>query len=136
MDNEICNVIDKLAEKFGIAVNWGNENIMPYIQDLITRYSKFEIASAAIGSIICFILVILCITGIVHSIENIKRGTPCDKNIYDAENEEFINIAIMVVSILGLLVCAILACRFTDMLMRGIFTPDVSFMKTILDMIK
>lgn len=136
MDNEIYNTIDKLAEKFGIAVNWGNKNVVPYIQDLITRYSKFEIASSAIWSIICFVLVILCIIGIVRSIRNIKRGTPCDKNMYDAENEEAINIAIMVISISGLLAFAILACCFTDMLIKWIFIPDVSFMKTILDMIK
>ena len=65
MDNEICNAIDKLAEKFGLAINWGNENIVPYIQDLIARYSKLQIVNLGIWGVILVILIIASIIGVI-----------------------------------------------------------------------
>lgn len=31
MSQEIINVLDNLGEKFGIAIDWSNENILPYL---------------------------------------------------------------------------------------------------------
>lgn len=136
MNTEICNVIDKLAENFGIAVDWGNENVVPYIQDLVARYSKYEIVSNAISWMICIVLAGVCIIGIIRSVKNIKREAICDKDVYETEDWEYVHIIIIVMSILVLIGCTILACCFADNLIRWIFVPDVSFVKMVLSMIQ
>lgn len=43
MGNEIIKVLDNLAEKFGIAIDWSSENVLPYLQDLSKRIVNYEI---------------------------------------------------------------------------------------------
>ena len=40
---EIINVLNYLGQKFGIAIDWTSENVMPYLQELAARYIKYEI---------------------------------------------------------------------------------------------
>lgn len=136
MSEEICDVIDKLAEKIGIAVDWGNENIAPYIQDLVERYSKYEISNCAIWCAVLFILTVCCVVGIVRSCRSIKRRELCCKGASDAEDDEYINILIIVFSILGLPLFGIAFCCCLDMLMQWVFIPDISFIKAITTIMK
>lgn len=43
MGEEIIKVLDNLSEKFGIAVDWSSENVIPYLQDLSKRIVNYEI---------------------------------------------------------------------------------------------
>ena len=44
--NKVVEVINALCEKFGIVFEWTNKNILPYVEDLIGRFIKFEIATS------------------------------------------------------------------------------------------
>jgi hypothetical protein len=50
---QIIQVIDKIAEKIGIAIDWSQENILPYMQDLLRRYTTMQIVSNTVAAI-CF----------------------------------------------------------------------------------
>ena len=41
--NQIIQTLEYLFEKFGIAVNWSTEAVLPAIQTLMNRYAKYEI---------------------------------------------------------------------------------------------
>lgn len=41
MTNEIIKVLDYLGEKFGMAIDWTQENVLPYVQDLAGRFVKY-----------------------------------------------------------------------------------------------
>ena len=69
MANEIIKVLDNLGEKFGIAIDWSSANIMPYLQDLMTRIVKYE-TYTSIAWIILFILGILILFAIKKLIKN------------------------------------------------------------------
>ena len=43
MSNEIIKVLDHLCDKFGIAIDWSSNNVMPYLQDLMVRITKYAI---------------------------------------------------------------------------------------------
>ena len=45
MSEEIIKVVDALAAKFGIAINWAEANVMPHMQQLTDRYIGYEIAN-------------------------------------------------------------------------------------------
>lgn len=45
MSEEIIKVIDVLAAKLGIAIDWTSANVTPYLQQLAERYISYEIAN-------------------------------------------------------------------------------------------
>ena len=42
MSEEIIKILDDLGRRFGIAIDWSSQNVMPYLQDLMSRYIKYE----------------------------------------------------------------------------------------------
>ena len=63
---EIIKILDDLARRFGIAVDWTSKNIMPYLQELFNKFINWEIWTSVmfggigiiflIASVTCFIL--------------------------------------------------------------------------------
>lgn len=74
MANEIIKVIDELAKRFGIVIDWTNQNIIPYLEELCDKFVKYElwtsVAKIIIYMIICFIVLI----GIKHLNKNKDFG--------------------------------------------------------------
>lgn len=48
MSEEIIKVLDTLAEKFGLAVDWTSANVIPYLEQLCGKYVNYEIATSVI----------------------------------------------------------------------------------------
>lgn len=69
MSDEIIKVLNYLGEKFGVIIDWSNDNIIPYIYDLMDRVIRYEICS----SIIYIIISILICTGCIISILKIDK---------------------------------------------------------------
>ncbi len=39
----IYDTVTKLCEKFGVIINWSQENVIPYVIDVLSRYRIMEI---------------------------------------------------------------------------------------------
>ncbi len=48
MSEEIIKVLNALAEKLGLAVNFTAENVIPYMEQLLDRYVNYKLATSAI----------------------------------------------------------------------------------------
>lgn len=46
MSEEIIKVLDALAEKFGLAVDWTSSNVIPYLEQICGKYVNYEIATS------------------------------------------------------------------------------------------
>ena len=66
---EIINVLDYLCGKFGIAIDWTSENVMPYLEDLCGRYIQFEIRTSIAWIILC--VGVMTLAGIIWIISGI-----------------------------------------------------------------
>lgn len=44
ISTQIIEVLDDLCRKFGLAIDWSQENILPYLQELAGKYISWEIA--------------------------------------------------------------------------------------------
>lgn len=71
---QIIQVIDKIAEKIGIAIDWSQENILSYMQDLLRRYTTMQIASNTVAAIYLFITGLLSGIIIVHILKQYSKG--------------------------------------------------------------
>lgn len=56
VSNEIIKVLDYLFEKFGIAVDWTSDEIIPYLQTLGEHIVQYKLANAIFVSIILLII--------------------------------------------------------------------------------
>lgn len=72
MSEEIIKVLDNLAQKFGIAIDWTSQNIMPYLEDLASRYIAYNNLIAIVQIVILVILIILGIIKLTKWINSEK----------------------------------------------------------------
>ena len=56
MSNEIIKVLEYLGEKFGIAIDWTQQNVLPYVQDLAGRFVKYYTIKEIISVVICALM--------------------------------------------------------------------------------
>ena len=59
ISEQIIQVMEKLCEKFGIAIDWTAENVVPYITMLCQKLITFEIASSVMWFLFWLIIAII-----------------------------------------------------------------------------
>lgn len=120
MSDEIIKVLDSLSEKFGIAIDWTSQNVMPYLQDLMNRFISLQNGKAIVWIVILSILVIATIIFIIVGIRLGKKE----------EDEEitFITIFIGIITLICLLI-PLIGNIFG--LMQNIYTPELTLLEYI-----
>ena len=67
--------LQELAKHFGLALDWSNENIVPYLQDLAQRVITYEFRSSifwiVIGAIFILIGIVAVVLGIRSGIDDV-----------------------------------------------------------------
>lgn len=61
MSEEVIKVFDYIGEKLGVAIDYTQENIYPYLEDLWHRYITFEIVKHSIGCAVASIMLIIAL---------------------------------------------------------------------------
>ena len=64
MSEEIIKVLDDLGDRFGIAIDWTSENVLPYLQNLMDRFITYNIAMDILYIAVCAIIIVGSIIGI------------------------------------------------------------------------
>lgn len=124
MSEEIIKVLDNLAQKFGIAIDWTNQNVMPYLENLMNRYIQYSIAGTSI-------LLALEIIGIIIFIKVLMSGLKQKKTneYWEWTDEGMANFITLI--ILGAILIITVPITI-DYLLKSIFIPEI----VILDYIK
>ena len=73
MSEEIIKILDDLGRRFGILIDWSSENILPYLQDLMSRFIKYDIAINIFVIIFGIIFLIITIFAIRKIIKDKKE---------------------------------------------------------------
>lgn len=64
VSDQIIAVMNDLCQKFGIAIDWSQENVIPYLTELAGKYISYEIATSiawsAIFGAVLLISAIIC----------------------------------------------------------------------------
>ena len=62
VSSEIIEVLDYLGEKFGIAIDWTSNNVLPYLQALVDKFIKWEISTSILWIAIAAFIIVMTIT--------------------------------------------------------------------------
>lgn len=56
VSDQIIAVLNDLCAKFGMAIDWSSENIVPYVSQLCEKYIRYEIATSAAWMVVVAVL--------------------------------------------------------------------------------
>lgn len=60
VSDEIIKVLDALAEKFGLMIDWTSENIVPYVETLLGKCVAYELATSIVWLVFAIIIGVVC----------------------------------------------------------------------------
>lgn len=59
ISKEIIEVLDYMGNKFGLAIDWSSENVLPYIEQLCSKFISWEVATSIAWIFIAILAVIV-----------------------------------------------------------------------------
>lgn len=59
MSKEIIEVLDALSDRLGMSIDWTQNNIIPYLQEICSKYVNYEIATSIVWIVVGIILLIV-----------------------------------------------------------------------------
>lgn len=76
VSNEIIAVLDKVANYMGTAIDWTKDNVLAYIQELMSKYVSYKLCTSIVWFFVAVLVTILlsvwlalCIYKVRHSEE-------------------------------------------------------------------
>lgn len=133
MSNEIIKVLDELGKRFGIAIDWSNQNIMPYLQELGTRFITYKTATGILAIIVLSILIVISSIAIAKLVKW-RKSDKFDDSYCGDDNFIFIfSIAMLVCTIAGLAIGII--CNITG-IMQNLIMPELTIINYLKGVIK
>ena len=126
----IEKAIDKIAEKFGIVVDWTQDNIYPYVKDIMEKYRTGKIVQDIIIIGILGLLVLLAILTLKHIF------TPKRKPFISKEEDEIVSAILITICLLALVLLIPIVIWEICNLIDWIFIPETQFIKEISKLLK
>ena len=82
VSEQIIQVINALCEKFGIVINWTEENVIPYVKVLCRKLITYEIATSIVWVAIMVLLSVGSIVATKKFAPTFKEGLAKDARSY------------------------------------------------------
>ena len=124
MSEEIIKVLDDLGNRFGIAIDWTSENVMPYLQDLFTRFINYKIGTTIMWIVICVMFLIASVIILVKSLKGFKE----ENDKYFCDMNEFRQIYCVIGAFVALVICIMTPINLvinTDDLIKELTIPEL-----------
>jgi len=126
VSNEIIEVLEYLCGKFGIVIDWTQENILPYVQSLGENLIQYEISTSIFWIIFIAVIAILIAIAPVISFFSAKKDEFGNRML-----GEFFIVSSTCAIIFFIIACVVVAVQSIDIL-TAIHFPE----KAILDIIE
>ncbi|MEI3172572.1 MAG: hypothetical protein V8S76_00460 [Lachnospiraceae bacterium] len=61
MSDEIIKLLNDLSSRFGVVIDWSSKNMTPYLQELLQKYTKYEIVLNIFYIVLCVVIAVVCV---------------------------------------------------------------------------
>lgn len=104
--SQVIEVIDTIANKFGVVLDWSKENALPKLQEIAGRLLSYEVATSILWCVVCSIPLAVCF--ILYIVGRNRK--------WDADVNEALLILTIIAGMVWLVVCTsqafdIVECR-------------------------
>lgn len=127
ISDEIIKVLDNLGQKFGVALDWTNSNVLPYVQDLGNRMVKYEIYTSILWLLLGVITSIISVKIICGAIKYFKEEKEENE---DFDKEELYSMSGMISIILLIISSIIILVQCMDVI-EALTIPESIWIKQI-----
>ena len=128
MSEEIIKVLDDLGNRFGIAIDWSNQNVIPYLQELMQRFISMRNVQAIIQIVICFVIITALTILIIRSVKFLNRQ---DKNSCEYDDLECLHRLLeIVLAVFIILAFTVAICNIFG-LIQNVYTPEITIIEYI-----
>ena len=80
MSKEIIEVLDALSDRLGMSIDWTQNNIIPYLQEISSKYVNYEIATSIVWIVVGVLLLVAAIWAVKKVIE-VNNDTSIDEDV-------------------------------------------------------
>lgn len=78
MDNSTAiQIIDAISEKLGIAIDYTSDNVIPYVEDLLSRYARYITIYDTAIILIVFALLLIPLVPMMKQMKNKSHVNSC-----------------------------------------------------------
>ena len=116
VSEQIIQVIDVLCEKFGIVVDWTNENVFPYLETLCGKLIAYEIATSIVWIVI---MILISVASIVAT----KKFYPIFRDGWERNARSYDNVGWQVASVFAII--GIIVVNFSTICVLGTQIMDI-----------
>lgn len=128
ISNEIIKILDELCKRFGIAIDWTNQNVMPYLQDVMTRFIKYKMITDVLWLLIGLVLFVLSII-LIFKILKWRKSDKYKEGYCSGDYDKFM--WGMSLTICMFIVACLLIVLFTNGIIQNICMPELTVIKYI-----
>ena len=132
MSDEIIKVIDELGKRFGIVIDWSNENVLPYLQVLSHIFIIYRTAMGIMTIVISVILIVIFGIGMKKLLEW-RKSEKFSENIWD--DDLFIFFLAMIGCVIGICIAAGVIIGNTAGIIQNLTIPELTILEYIKPMI-
>ena len=140
MSEQIIKLLEYMGDKIGVAIDWTQENVMPYVEDLVKRFITLNIVECILG-IVLFLgfggVSIILWKFYCHS-KDIALKSKSSNTIYDGYYKE-LNLGGMFL-IAGIIIGAVVSVIGTFVniseLIKWIIAPELQIIEEVAYLIK
>lgn len=135
MSEEIIKVLDELCKRFGLAIDWTNENVLPYITMLCEKLVNYEICTSIAWIVIFLVFSIGSIVATKKLYPTFKRGLEQDKRTYDCGWEIGTTFALIGLVIINVAAIIVIGTQIMDIIKCATF-PEMYIFEYINNLIQ
>lgn len=116
VSEQIIQVINALCEKFGIAINWTSENVIPYLETLCRKLITYEISTSI------FWMVIMTLVSIA-SIVATRKFYPTFKDGQKRNASSYCDVGWQIASVVAII--GLVSINFATICVLGVQIMDI-----------
>lgn len=102
MSSEVIKILDDLSARFGIAIDWSAENLQPYLLDLFTRFTNYEMYTSIMWIVFALVGTILAVIFINYT--------------FKMDDSEVMALGVTIGGLVLILMIVVMLCNVTDII--------------------
>lgn len=73
MSDEVIKILDDLAKRFGMTIDWTSKNVTPYLKDLMGRFATYKMYENIVFLVVSIVAFILLLVLFIKLVKMIKK---------------------------------------------------------------
>lgn len=81
LSEEVIAILDNVCAKFGVAVDWTSENVVPYLTELAGKCVKYELVTSILCVVVLGAMWVACFIGCYVCIKRERKAEGVDSDM-------------------------------------------------------